>query len=94
MTREEIFSLIEGNFNKQEAREVLLNIFSTKLQFHELRNFSSKERLGKADENALIRMQVMKDNISKVVELLSKLDENKNCLKISSSINIQILNEE
>ena len=94
MTTEENISLIEGNFNKQEAREVLLNIFSTKLQFHELRNFSSKERLGKTDENALKRMQVMKDNISKVVELLSKLDENKNCLKISSSINIQILNED
>ena len=50
MTTEENISLIEGNFNKQEAREVLLNIFSTKLQFHELRNFSSKERLGKTDE--------------------------------------------
>jgi hypothetical protein len=33
-------SLIEGAFNTEEAKEVLMNIFATKIQFHDMRNFN------------------------------------------------------
>jgi hypothetical protein len=30
--------IINGRFTDREAQEILLNIFSTKIQFHELKN--------------------------------------------------------
>ena len=47
MKKNETFNLIDGVFSVDEAREILMNIFSTKIQFHEMKNLSSEERFEK-----------------------------------------------
>ena len=83
-------TLIEGSFTAEEAKEILLNIFSTKINFHEMKNFSSQERFGKEDEIAQMRIPKLKNEIENVLQLISVANLNKNKLTITSEINISL----
>ena len=41
MNKTENLNLIEGNFSIEEAKEILMNIFLTKIHFHEMKNFEN-----------------------------------------------------
>ena len=65
------FSLIAGEFSPAETREILMNVFSSKIHFHEMRNFSMQERFGETDKTALKRIPQLKkclDEIKKIIE--------------------------
>lgn len=84
-------TLIEGVFSKEEAREILMNIFSTKIKFHELKNFSSQERFGKDDDTALHRIPELKKCIHTIEEIISKVENKK--LIINAEVTISFSNE-
>lgn len=63
MHENEKLILIEGVFKNDEARELLMNIFSAKLTFHHQNNFSSRERFGKDDETAQKRVPELKKKL-------------------------------
>ena len=83
-------TLIEGSFTAEEAKEILLNMYSTKINFHEMKNFSSQERFGMEDEIAQNRIPKLKNEIENVLQLVSVADLNKNKLIITSEINISL----
>ena len=83
-------TLIEGSFTAEEAKEILLNMYSTKINFHEMKNFSSQERFGMEDEIAKMRIPKLKNEIENVLQLVSVADLNKNKLIITSEINISL----
>jgi hypothetical protein len=83
-------SLIEGEFDSEEATEVLMNIFSTKIHFHVMRNFSSEERFGKPDEVSTTRIPVLKNNIALLTEILSEAKRKGLNLNISANIQISV----
>lgn len=87
-------SFIEGIFNADEAKEILLNIFSSKIQFHELKNFSSIERFGQRDESSCIRIPELKLNVEKIKNIIEKAKSQNKQLKIISHINIELTDEE
>lgn len=87
-------SFIEGIFNADEAKEILLNIFSSKIQFHELKNFSSIERFGKRDESSCLRIPELKSNVEKIKNIIEKAKSQNKQLKIISHINIELTDEE
>lgn len=93
MNKNENLSLIEGKFTPEEAREILINIFSKKVNFHERRNFSSQERFGKDDPIALKRIPELKQSIEKITTLMSEAGANDKQVVISSQINIQLVDE-
>jgi hypothetical protein len=82
------FKLIEGRFSTEEAKEILTNIFSEKINFHLMKNFSSQERFGKDDENATNRIHQLKLELERLKDLLSNGTAEKKTLTISSEINI------
>ena len=90
MEKNESLTLIEGNFLNEEASEILTNIFMTKIRFHEAKNFSSRERLGKDDEIAMERIPALKKELKKLQEILSEAKANNRKLVISSEINISL----
>lgn len=83
-------TLIEGSFTAEEAKEILLNIFSTKINFHDMKNFSSQERFGMEDEIAKIRIPKLKNEIENVLQMVLEANLNKNKLMITSEINISL----
>lgn len=93
MNRTEMLSLINGKFNGEEANEILLNLFSTKIHFHELKNFSSRERFGKDDETAQRRIPELKKGREKVKQMVAEAKAKDKHLVITSVINISLEDE-
>lgn len=82
---------IQGEFSPEEANTLLLTILKNKIDFHELKNIQSKERVGTSDNNALQRIQELKESRMHALELLqTAVLENKN-LKIESEIKITLI---
>lgn len=89
MNNIETFTLIDGHFTYQDAREVLVSLFLAKIQFHEIQNFSSQERFGKEDEMAVKRIPDLKKNLKSVLELVSQAAEGNKKMIVNSVINIE-----
>jgi hypothetical protein len=86
----EKFKLIDGQFSTEEAKEILTNIFSEKINFHLMKNFSSQERFGKDDEKATNRIHQLKEELDRLKEFLSKENPDSKTLTLNSEINISI----
>ena len=89
MNISESFSLIEGSFKSDEAREILLNVISAKIQFHQMKNLSSKERFGKQDDQSVKRIEELKKTMERVLEIVAESKKIDSSIYISSSIGIQ-----
>lgn len=91
MNNIEQLTIIEGNFSEVEAREILMNIFSTKINFHSIKNLSSQERFGKDDEIAQKRIPELKNEIERLEQILKEANANNKRLLVSSQISISLL---
>lgn len=66
--------LIKGQFSPEEAREVLLSLINSKIQFHELQIMRKKAR-GEADIDAsLQRIDDLEKSREQILELTSMYD--------------------
>jgi hypothetical protein len=93
MNKTETLNLIEGTFSEAEARDILIGIYSAKINFHQLKNFSSQERFGKDDETAQKRIPKLKKEIEKLKAILSEAQTKNQKLIINSEITISLAND-
>jgi hypothetical protein len=61
MEKAEILTIIEGNYSYDEAKEILMNMFTSKINYHNIKNWSSQERFGKEDVNAQKRLPALRE---------------------------------
>lgn len=92
MKTKDNLTLIEGKYNLEEAKDILMDLFNSKIKFHQHKNFSSFERFGKEDKNSLKRIDELKESIKIIQNKLSDVKSN-SCIHINSSVNINIMNE-
>jgi len=85
--------LIEGTFSPEDAREVLMNAYTSKINFHNLKNLTSFEMVGKEDELAVKRIAELKSVLNQVRELIAEAKEKDMKLVIHSTISIKGLIE-
>lgn len=85
--------LVEGEFSNEEAREFLMNFFSSGIQYLEMKNFSSTVRFGKSDKTALMVIPQLKNNIEELLTTLSEEKLNKRRIYISSEIKISLFDD-
>ncbi|MFZ6664118.1 hypothetical protein [Peijinzhouia sedimentorum] len=90
MNKTEKLTLIEGTFSDEEAKEILMNIFSTKVNFHEVKNFSSIERFGEVDATAQKRIPDLKREVEKLTKILAEARATNKQITINSEINISL----
>jgi hypothetical protein len=93
MKNKETFTLIDGNFSNEEAKEILMNIISTKIHFHEKRDFSSQERFGKKDEIAQRRIPELKESLNIINEKIAEAKSQNKKLLINSELTISFSND-
>lgn len=91
MENYQTFKLIEGKFSTIESREILQSIFSSKMQFHQMKNFSSQEHFAKDDSIALERIQQLKESLSEIFKMLEYAQKSGNKLLIKSQIEISMI---
>lgn len=90
MKKTETIELITGTFTPDEARKILLELLDSKINFHNLKNWSSNERFGKPDAYSEQRLKYLRESRKKVETLVSRsISEEKNMI-INSSIEINI----
>lgn len=82
--------LIEGEFSFNEAKEILTSMFISKINFHNIQNWSSQERYGKDDETAQKKIPLLKNEIEKLEEIILEAKANNKKLVINSEINISL----
>lgn len=88
MKNTEKLNLIDGVFSQSEAKEILMSLFKSKINFHNIKNWSSNERFGKDDEIAQERIPKLKEEIEKLQLILSEAKTQNKNLIVSSEINI------
>jgi hypothetical protein len=87
-------SLINGVYSSEEAKEILMNIFASKIQFHELKNLRSIVTRDTEDEISTLRVRQLKQAVDQFNELLKQAEENNLELAIQSSIQISLRKSE
>lgn len=93
MNNSEKLTLIEGEFSDDEAKEILTSIFFSKINFHNIKNWSCNERFGTDDKIAQRRIPELRKEIVKLLEILSVAKAKNSRLIITSEINIKLVDE-
>jgi hypothetical protein len=93
MKKNEKLTLIAGDFSVNEATEILMSMFSSKINFHNIQNWSSQERFGKDDAIAQKRIPELRNEMKKLEEFLSEVKARNKKLAVSSEINISLLED-
>jgi hypothetical protein len=90
MNKIEKLKLIEGDFSFNEAKEILTSMFNSKINFHNIQNWSSQERFGKDDETAQRKIRLLKNEIEKLEEIILNAKSLNKKLVIKSEIIISL----
>ena len=90
MQKELKADLIDGRFTAEDARELLMDLFSKKANFHEVRNFSANERFGKDDPHHLQRIDVLTRNMEQINAFFGELLAKGKQVRIHSVVNIEV----
>ena len=91
MNKSKTITLIDGLFSSDDAFLLLTNLYSSKIKFHQLKNFSSMERFGKEDEMSLERISKLKENLETILTLMKEATVDKNRIEIKSVVHINFL---
>lgn len=85
--------LINGTFSPNEAKELLMNLYTHKIQFHQLKNFSANERLNKEDVIVFEKIEELTKSKQVVLDVIQNAIDNNQELIIKSTISIEFKNK-
>lgn len=91
MTKKNKIKLLKGVFSPEDSKEILNNLYKSKISFHNMKNFSSNERLGKPDSLSVKRIPELKKCIENISALLNTALENGYMVKLNSVIEIEFV---
>ena len=88
------YTLIEGEFTPEEAREMLMNLVCEKIRFHEVQILAKQERKEDGFARHEERIADLKTTRSKLKELIKLSEQSGQSLKLSAVLAIQTLSKE
>lgn len=91
MKKNETLTIMDDYFTHDEAKEIIMNMFSSKLNFHNIKNWSSQERFGKNDAIAQEKIPELRNEMKRLEEILIEAKTKNKKLVVSSAINIELL---
>jgi hypothetical protein len=87
-TKQQCFKLIDGTFTPSEAKQVLLSMVKSKIDFHGLQLLSNRERFGRDVDHSEKRLVVLKGLESSLKELLESAAQTNQKLRVDGWIEI------
>ncbi len=93
MKNTETLTLVDDTLTNAEASEILSNMFSSKINFHVIKNWSSQERFGRENEMAQKRIPELRKEVEKLQTILSEAKTNKKRVVVRSEISISLIDE-
>lgn len=88
MSNTEKLVLIDGTFVYDDVKEILNHIFLAKINFHQLKNFSSQERFGIEDEVAKKRIPELRKELDRIEALLEDTKGKDISFTIKAEVNL------
>ncbi|MCZ4410589.1 hypothetical protein O3Q51_17365 [Cryomorphaceae bacterium 1068] len=85
------YDLIKGDFTPEEALEILNYLIDKKINFHELKTFSTEIRFGQVHEKSVKRTEELKQSKTAIKELIQLAEEKGKTLRLKSSVTIEFL---
>jgi hypothetical protein len=86
----EKLTIINGDFTSDEAKEILMDLFRSKINFHTIKNWSTQERFGKDDLIAQERIPALTNDMKKLEEILIEAKNKNKRLIVNSDIYISL----
>ncbi len=80
--------LIEGDFSPKDAKEILLNLYRSKIKYHEMKNLSSKEHSGIEDAIAVKRIPELRESIKIISDIIKEIEVEERTLRVKSVVKI------
>lgn len=81
-------TLVKGQYSAEEAKEILMDLFHSKISFHEVKNFSSNERFGKNHDHSIKRMSELRESIEVFSKLIALAEKDNKTFTIESTVTI------
>ena len=85
------FKLVEGEFNPNEARNILMSLFNNKIDYHQLDSFSNHIRHGKDVTFSQNRIEALSQSIENIKQIIQEANLTGKHLKIEGSIQISFV---
>lgn len=83
-------TLIQGDFTKDKAKTLLLELLTHKINFHEKQKLSDKERFGEDRERSEKRIQALKAERQSLKHWIDTVEDNAT-LKIYCDVDIYVI---
>lgn len=90
MEKNRILNLIEGDFTPEDAGDFLMNLIADKIRFHEVRSFSTRERLGVEDPVSRKRIPELRKTMEELKQLIEDARREESILQIRADIIINV----
>ncbi len=90
MNETETVNLIKGTFAPEEAQEILLKLLNSKINFHNRRNWSSKERFGEPDVFSKQKLEYLEEARRNLKTLLAEAINQQKSVTINSIIELKV----
>lgn len=94
MNRQNNITLITGDFETEEARDILRNLIDFKIKFHQIKSFNSELKIGEKDARSQARIIELKESMQKMLAIMEEADSNGYSLKIEAKIDIEFQHQE
>ena len=87
------YCLISGSFSPDAARQLLMSLINHKINFHELNDWSHRERFGKDNPAAVKRVKELSQTRVDIAQLVEQATVMGLKLSINSNIEIELIPE-
>lgn len=88
MNNTEKITLINDSFTNEEAKDLLLHLFKSPINFYNIKNWSSQEKYKKDDAISQERIPALRKEIEKLQEILLQSKREDKKLIVSTEIKI------
>jgi predicted transglutaminase-like cysteine proteinase len=91
ITEQTSYDLIKGEFEADDALDIINHMLQKKINFHETRIFSQEIRFGEKDEKSMKRIKELKQVNKELNERIKEAKAIGKSIRISSSISIELV---
>lgn len=82
--------LIDGYFTPQEVKEILLEVIRVKINFHNIKNWSSEERFGRPDIDSIRRVEELQEAREWILDYTKRANSENIVLRLQSMVSIDV----
>ena len=93
MKKKEKITLINDSFTNEEAKDLLIQLFKSPINFYTIKNWSSQEMYRKEDSNSIEQIPALKNEMEKIQAIILKSKKEKKKIVVNSEINISLVDE-